>query len=94
MNIVAISVFNTSDCLLFNKQPATTLRAKEIQRTIFLFSAIFSDNVMLKIFSCVVIGFFVTRSCHGLIYTGVLSKDIQYYAVLNFLLQANERKNV
>lgn len=70
------------------------LRAKKVLRKICLVPAVLNDDMLLKILPQVVVGFFVTRFIRGSSYTAASSKGIQYYTVLNFLLQPNEGKKM
>lgn len=74
----------TAACLLFIKQPATPPRVREILRKKCCSSSFLNDDVMLKLFSQVVIGLIVTHFLRGSSYRAVLRKPIQYNAVLSF----------
>lgn len=86
------SIITTTAVAMFNKQPSSNPRVKEMQRKLCLLPALFNDSFMLKILPRVVVGFIANDIEEGSAYSSLEEKGVQYLCVLYFARRPKERK--
>lgn len=86
------SVVSTTASAIFIKNTSSNPRIKEIQKKLCLLPALFNDHLMLKVIPRVVLGFLVTTITEGSSYISLETKGIEFFSVLYFSKQPNEKK--
>lgn len=79
---------------IFIRKSASHPRGKELQRKLCLLPAIFNGQVMLKILSRVVVGFFVNSIHSGSQYSVLERTGVDFFSTLYFSIQAREKKGI
>lgn len=88
------SIVTTTACAVFIKHQSSNPRTKDIQTKLCLLNGLFDDHFLLKVIPKVVVGFFVTNADEGSEYRALEAKGVDYFSVLYFAKQPNEKKNV
>lgn len=86
------SIMTTTASAIFIKQASSNPRVKEIQKTLCLLPALFSDGFMLKVLPRVVVGFVVSNIQSGSSFQALQARGIELLSTLYFSLQQNEKK--
>ncbi len=86
------SIITTTASAMFIKNPSSTPRTKEIHNKLCLLPALFSENFMLKVLPRVVTGFISTTINSGSACSDLEFKGIEFFSVLYFSKQPNEKK--